>query len=50
MASLTRTIRRGLILDRSNTNKQQRKYILYALRKQKEEAAAAEKSRNEKEN
>lgn len=48
MASLTRTIRRGLILDRSHTNKQQRKYILYALKKQKEEAA--EKSRNKKEN
>ena len=49
MASLTRTIRRGLILDRSHTNKQQRKYILYALRKQKEEAVAAEKSKNKKE-
>lgn len=48
MASLTRTITRGLILDRSHTNKQQRKYILYALKKQKEEAA--EKSRNKKEN
>lgn len=48
MASLTRTIKRGLILDRSRTNKQQRWYILYALREQKK-AAAAEKSKNKKE-
>lgn len=47
MSSLTRTISRGLLLDRAHTNKQQRKYILYALKKQK--AEKTNNTKNEKE-